>query len=266
MSSAVYSSNAPRALVTFTDILPTADRITIYRTADARTEEVRGGVDLSAESPFAMDYEVAPGVTNSWRAQMFAADGTDLGFTGEVTLEVPGNEGMWLQQPLAPETAIRVRVSIESGETIRKPSPGDIIYPEGANVGRMIGGQRRGISGMSLTLFAEYNDLGRIDDMLGGPGADYPSVLLLRTPPPWRLPRVFFMAVPNPEEFRAGMYALSGFKMTATEVAPPYPGLIQALLRRKDIDAAYATRAARAAAYATRLARDSDYSLAGFGG
>jgi len=266
VSSAVYSSNAPRALVTFTDVLAAAERITIYRTADARTEEVRGGVDISAETPFVMDYEVAIGVTNSWRAQMFAADGTDLGYTAQVTLAVPATEGMWLQQPLAPETAIRVRVSIGSGDSIRRPSPGEILYPEGASVGRMIGGQRRGVTGMSLTLFAEYADLGRIDDMFGGYARDYPSILLLRTPPPWRLPRVFFMGVPDPEEFREGMYALSGFKMSATEVAPPHPGLVQALLRRKDIDAAYSTRAARAAAYSTRLERDSDYSLAGFAG
>lgn len=266
MSSAVYSPNAPRALVTFTDVLPAAERITIYRTADARTEEVRGGVDLSAESPFAMDYEVAIGVTNSWRAEQFAADGTSLGFTGQVTLDVPASEGMWLQQPLAPDTAIRVRVSIESGKSMRKPTPGEIIYPEGATVGRMIGGQRRGVSDMTITLFADLAGLASIDEMFGGYNGDYPSVLLLRTPPPWRFPRVFFMGIPDPEEFREGMYALAGFKMVATEVAPPYPGLVESLLRRKDIDAAFPTRAARAAAYATRLARDTDYSLAGFGG
>jgi hypothetical protein len=252
--------------VTFTDVLPTAATITIYRTADARTEEVRGGTDLSAATPFAMDYEVALGVTNSWRAQMFASDGTDLGFTGAVTLDVPGDEGMWLQQPLAPETAIRVRLAIESGATMSKPTPAEIIYPEGAAVGRIIGGRRRGVSGMTIRLYAELEDLARVDAMFGSYEADYPSVLLLRTPPPWRFPRVFFMGIPDPEEFREGMYALAGYRMVATEVAPPYPGLVRALLRRKDIDAAYATRAARAAAYPTRLARDQDYSLAGFGG
>ena len=266
MSTVVYSSNAPRALVTFTDILPTAATITVYRTAEARTDEVRGGVGLSAQSPAVMDYEVAIGVTNSWRAEQFAADGTSLGFTGQVTLDVPASEGMWLQQPLAPETAIRVRVALTSAAKTVKPNPGEVLYPEGAAVGRMIGGQRRGVTAQAITLFAEYADLAKIDAMFGSYTNDYPAVLLLRTPPPWRFPRTFFMGVPDPEEFREGVYHLSGFNLTATEVAPPFPGLVQSLLRRKDIDAAYSTRAARAAAYATRLARDTDYSLAGFGG
>lgn len=266
MSSVVYSPNAPRALVTFTDIPAAAERITIYRTADTRTEEVRGGIDLSAESPSVMDYEVALGVLNTWRALTFAADGTELGYTAPVTFQAPGDQGSWLQQPLAPETAIRVRLALKTGATMRKPTQADILWPEGATVGRMVGGQRRGITGMEVTLFAEYDDLAKIDEMFGGYNVDYPSILLLRTPPPLRLPRTFFMGIPDPEEFRHGMYALSGFKMAATEVAPPYPGLVQSLLRRKDIDAAYPTRAARAAAYATRLARDTDYSLAGFGG
>jgi len=265
VSSAVYSSDAPRALVTFTDILPTADTITIYRTADGRTEEVRGGTDLAAETPFAMDYEVAPGVLNTWRAQMFAEDGTDLGFTGAVTLEVP-DEGTWLQQPLAPETAIRVRLAITTGAQVRKPTPAEIIYPEGATVGTMIGGQRQGIQGMAVTLFAEYDDLAKVDQMFGSYTEDYPAVLLLRTPPPLRIPRVFFMGVPDPQEFRHGMYALSGFTMTVSEVRPPYPGIVRSLLRRKDLDVAYATRAARSAAYPSRLARDQDYSLAGLAG
>jgi len=265
VSSAVYSSNAPRALVTFTDILPAATRVTIFRTADGRTEEVRGGTDLAAATPFAMDYEVAPGVMNTWRAQMWAADGSDLGFTEQVALQVP-DEGTWLQQPLAPQTAIRVRLALETGAKVRKPTPAEIIHPEGASVGTMIGGQRRGITGMVVKLYAEYADLAKVDAMFGSYTEDYPAVLLLRTPPPLRLPRVFFMGIPDPEEFRHGLYALSGFTMEATEVAPPYPGLVLASLRRKDIDAAYATRAARAAAYATRLQRDQDYSLAGLAG
>jgi len=197
---------------------------------------------------------------------MTAADGTDLGFTAQVTLEVPGGEGTWLQQPLAPETAIRVRLAIESGDTLRRSTQAEVIYPEGAERARIIGGQRQGLQGVSIKLYAELNDLAKVDAMLGTYGQDYPSVLLLRTPPPWRLPRVFFMGVPDPEEFRHGMYALSGYRFAATEVEPPYPGIVRSLLRRADIDAAYSTRAARAAAYPSRLARDQDYSKAGFAG
>lgn len=265
MSSVQYFSNAPRALVTFTGLPAGTATITVYRTADGRTMEVRGGVQLAAATPFVMDYEVAPGVLNSWRARTFSADGTELGYTDQVTYSAP-NEGSWLQQPLAPESAVRVRIALTSGARAVKPTPAEILYPEGATVGRMIGGQRRGITGMGVTLFVPYDDLATVDAMFGGYEQDYPSVLLLRTPPPWRVPRVFFMGIPDPEEFREGMYALSGFNLNATEVAAPYPGLVQALLRRKDIDAAFTTRAQRAAAYPSRLARDQDYSKAGLAG
>lgn len=266
MSSAVYSAEPPRALVTFTDILAGAATIIMYRTAEGRTEEVRGGTDLSAATPFAMDYEVAIGVLNTWRAQMFAADGTDLGFTGQVSVDVPASAGTWLQQPLDPASAIRVRLSIDTGASMRKPTDAELTYAEGAKVGTLIGSQRQGIRGMKVKLFAELADLPKIDAMFGGYTEDFPSVLLLRTPPPLRIPRVFFMGIPDPEEFRHGIYALSGFTMTVDEVAAPYAGLVQSVLRRDDIDVAYATRAARAAAYATRQQRDQDYSLAGLAG
>lgn len=263
MSSAVYYSNAPRCLVTFDDLLANTARLTIYRTSDGRTEEVRGGVDLTPAAPFVMDYEVAVGVQSAYRALCYAADGTELGYTGQVTADVAASEGTWLQQPLAPETAVRVRVHLESGASMTKPTPGDIEWPEGAYVGRMIGGQRRGIVGMNVRVMVPFADLATVDGMLGGYGTDYPSVLLLRTPPPLRWPRLFYMGVPSPEETRAGLYALNGFSLDATEVAPPFPGLVRPLLRRKDIDAAFSTRSARAGAYATRLARDTDYTKAG---
>lgn len=263
MSTAVYYSNAPRCLVTFTDVSGDADTITIYRTTEGRSMVVRGGERLSAATPFVMDYEVAVGVVSTYRAQMFADDGTDLGFTGQVSVTVPATEGSWLSQPLSPETALRVRVSTKTGESINRPSPGEIIYPEGAEVGTIIGGQRRGVAGMVLQLWAPYEDLGKIDGMLGGYGQDYPNVLLLRTPPPARYPRVFFAGILDPEELRYGLYALSGVRAVVSEVRPPFPGLVRSLLRRADIDAAFATRAARAAAYATRLARDQDYTKAG---
>lgn len=266
MSSAVYSSSPPRVLVTFTDVVAAAATITIYRTADGRTEEVRGGTDLSAASPFAMDYEVAVGALNTWRARMYAADGTDLGYTEQVSYSVAASEGSWLQQPLAPETAVRVRVAIESGASTRKPTPGEFVWPEGAEVARFIGGRRRGVVSQDIRIYAEYADLAKIDAMFGDYVQDYPSILLLRTPPPWRFPRVFFMGIPDPEEFRLGMYALSGFNLVATETKAPYPGLLRPLLRRADIDVAYSTRAARAGAYATRIARDQDYSKAGLAG
>jgi hypothetical protein len=77
---------------------------------------------------------------------------------------------------------------------------------------------------------------------------------------------LLFGAVSELHEITDYVNQLVTFALTVTEVSPPAPGLVLPTLRREDIDAAYATRAARAAAYATRLARDTDFSLAGLAG
>ncbi len=102
--------------------------------------------------------------------------------------------------------------------------------------------------------------------VFGQYGSRGAGVVCIRTPPPMRLPRTFYASVDELHEIAVDVHVGGedvSFTFEATEARPPAPGLVTAVLRRKDIDAAYPTRAARAAAYATRLDRDSDYSLAG---
>ncbi len=258
---------APRALVTFTTLVAGTQTINVYRTAVGRQMKVRGGVNLYAVGgAVVMDYEAPFGVPAVYQAEQFDITGTSLGFTDQATVTLTVTD-TWVHQPLSPTLAVKARLMMDSANDMVRPTPGGVYWPEGATVGRQIGGQRTGLQGTAIHLrMGNAADVDKLSSMFGGYSTDFPAVLCIRTPPTIRLPRVLFAGCLDPHEVIFGNYSLLTWQMTVNEVSPPAPGLVIPSLRRKDIDFAYATRAARAAAYATRLARDSDFSLAGVAG
>jgi hypothetical protein len=174
----------------------------------------------------------------------------------------------WVSQPLKPSLAVLCAMTLGSAADLQRNTPGDLVFAEGAAVGTRIGGRRQGLSGVAFKLLAaNVADADELQSMLGDYTNDFPAVLCIRTAPPMRVPRVFFASVDELHESAiGGATQLVTFDLTADESQPPSPGLVIPTLRRKDIDAAFTTRAARAAAYATRIARDTDYSKAGLGG
>lgn len=260
-------SPCPRVQVLFPAFATGTVTVTIRRTAEGRTFPVRGGVNLYAVGGASvMDYEVPFGVAATYQAEQFDVNGLSLGYTdpGSITIAVTDT---WVHQPLSPTLAIMVKVFLDSGSDIVRPSPGTVIWTEGATVGRIIGGQRTGLRGTNVRLrMANAVDADTFSAMFGSYSSDFPSVLCIRTPPTIRLPRVLFAGCLDPHEVSFGNYAMITYQMSVDEVLPPAPGLVIPLLRRMDIDAAFATRAERAAAYSTRLARDTDYSLSGLAG
>ncbi|HEY2644843.1 MAG TPA: hypothetical protein VGI56_13895 [Galbitalea sp.] len=261
------SNPCPRVLVNFTTVAAGTQFINVYRVSEGRQFQVRGGLNLFASGGVAFyDYECPFGTSVTYRAEQFNSGGASLGFTDAtaITLAVTTS---WIHQPLQPTLAVPVRILINSANQISRPSPGATTWTEGGTVGTTIGGQRRGITGMSLNIrMANTSDSSEFLGMFGSYIADFPSVLCIRTPPPLRIPRLLFAGVLDPQEVISGVNAILGFNMTIDEVRPPSPGLIIPALRREDIDIFFATRTARAAAYATRTARDIDYSKAGLAG
>lgn len=258
----------PRVLVSVTAPAPGTQTVNVLRTAEGREMKVRGGVGRYAVGGTAvMDYEAPFGVPSSYRAEQFDVNGVSLGFLalGTVTVDVTDS---CIHQPLSPALAVRApRVLMDSANDFSHPSPGGTVWPEGATVGRIIGGQRRGLVGTRLHVrLSSTDDMDTLQSMFGTYTQDFPSVLCIRTPPGLRIPRVLFAGCLDPHEVIGGINRILTYDMTVDEVAPPYPGLLIPLLRREDIDAAYPTRAERAAAYPTRLARDTDYSKAGLAG
>jgi hypothetical protein len=258
---------APRALVAITDTPPAAQTVNLYRTAEGRTMEVRGGVNLySVGGVTVMDFEPPFGVPATYQAEMFTTVGVSLGFTnpGTVTLAVSDT---WVHQPLSPTIAVKAHLMMDSANDMVRPAPGGVYWTEGATVGRIIGGQRTGLQGTAIHLrMGSAADVDKLSSMFGGYSSDFPAVVCIRTPPTIRLPRVLFAGCLDPHEVVAGNYALLTWQMVINEVSPPTPGLVLPTLRMKDIDFPYATMNAQDAAYATNLAQDSDYSLAGVAG
>ncbi len=266
--TAVNDSNpCPRVQIVFTEFPPTINTINVYRVAEGRQFKVRGGVNLFAIGGAALvDYEAPFGVPAVYRAEMFDASNNSLGFTTTATVTLTVTDS-WIHQPLSPTLAVKVRVFMDSANDLTRPSPGQVTYPEGATVGTLIGGQRRGLSQMALNvrLFSTA-DADELLSMWGSYTTDFPAVVCVRTPPPLRIPRTLFAGSLAPHEVIVGVNAMLTYQMVVDEVAPPSAGLIIPLLRRNDIDAAFTTRAARAAAYATRILRDTDYSKSGLSG
>jgi hypothetical protein len=258
---------SPRCLVTFSTVAPTAATLTVYRVAAGRQFQVRGGVNLACVGGVAvMDYEVPFGIPAVYQAQMFDSSGNSLGFTDMATTTLAVTAA-WIHQPLSPTLAISPTVTAESMPTLVRETPGELLAVEGATVNTWIGGQRLGFGKTALTILcATTADADEFQSMFGGYSTSFPAVLCIRTPPPFRLPPVFFAACPSPQELGYAAASTLIFNLACDEVRPPTPGLVIPILRREDIDAAYTTRAARAAAYATRIARDNDYTKAGLAG
>lgn len=265
---------SPRVLVGVTDLPPAVATVNVTRVAEGRTFKVRGGVNLFGVSAASvLDFEAPFGVLSSYRAEMVDSTGLSIGFTNAATTTLaasllPDTSYVWIHQPLKPSLAILASMRAETASDVVRPSPGQVVVPEGGTVGVRIGGQRQGVTGMNLWIVCQStSDADEFLSMFGGYTSDFPAVLCVRSAPPVRIPRTFFASCGDPHEvtdYSHSPYIV--FQMQVDEVAPPSPGLIIPTLRRADIDAAYPTRAARAAAYATRLARDTDYTLAGLSG
>jgi hypothetical protein len=260
-------SPVERVVLTFREVLPGATYVNVWRISDGRTTEVRGGLGKYAVGGFPLiDYEAPFGVPITYRAEMFT-DATltvSLGFTETATTQLDAVEPC-VHQPLNPASAVWPRLMQGTADDIVRRTPGEMVYAEGAQVGTWLGQQRRGIEGLQLRLLTEtLGDADRFQQLLQSV-----AVLCVRTPPPIRIPRTFFGSVDELHEVAFDVAQLGGsvmFEFQADEVRPPAPGLVPAILRRDDIDTAYATREQRAAAYLTRLDRDRDYSLAGLAG
>ncbi|MFJ3029817.1 hypothetical protein ACIPEQ_13320 [Curtobacterium sp. NPDC087080] len=258
--------NGPRVQVLVPEGVPGTQSVTLSRTAGGRTMRVRGGVGLYAVGgASALDAEVPFGIPVTYQAEQFDATGQSLGFTDASPITV--DEALtWVSQPLSPGSAMRVRVRVASTGSLTRPSPGEVVVPEGATVGRIISGQRSGLQGTLVLSVGSPAAADAFDALWGGYGQDFPAVVCIRTPPNVPLPPVLFWACLAPERQSSGANKAIRYVLPGTEVAPPSAGLVIPTLRRKDIDAAYPTRAARAAAYQSRIQRDTDYTKAGLAG
>lgn len=266
-----HGSPVPAVQVTVTEVWPGTQVVNVYRIADGREFQVRGGVrKLAVGGTSVVDWEAPFGVPITYRVECFAdaAATVSLGYSdpAETVLDV---RRAWLHQPLNPSMCVSPEMLWGTALERTRETPGDVVWVQGADVATWVGGKRRGAQDVPFALLVDRDGADAFQQLLGGYTRQQSAVLCIRTPVDMRVPRTFFGVVSSAKETtlnRPGVGEAIQIDFATTEARPPAPGLVVALLRRKDIDAAYPTRAARAAAYLTRLERDSDYSLAGVAG
>lgn len=260
----------PRVLVDVPVVEFPAGSVTVSltRTSEGRTFDVRGGQGLPATTPaIVLDPEPAFGVESSYTVMGYDATGRFVGSwpVGSVTLDVSFTV---IQQPLDPRLSARVDRLEGTGFELARSTPGGVAYPQGSVLPGLVGlGPRRGLQGVSLEIVAESEEA---SDSLQATLGDYNNpqlpVWLVRTPPDQRIPRVFFCHVPELVEVDTYRHTGSGFthfRATVTEVRPPVVSISAAVLTHSDMKALFSTHTEVKALYATHSDIKRDTSLIG---
>lgn len=260
----VNQAENPFVEVFYDEYLPGTQKARIERVSDGRVWPVRGGVDVTP-GVAVLDFEVPFCVPSVYRAECFDFSGMSLGFTESASTTV----WEWrtiVHQPLVPQLWTAIRELKGTAETIERPADSDLVKIEGSPLPRAIGSGRRGVTSMPYKMFVDrVSAADRIQEMLGTHATPQLPVLCVRTPPPMRVPRTFFMHVPSlPErQIAPGANEYFSFDFDATEVEIPFPGLVTPLLTYDDLDAAFGSYDAMDAAFPSYTDRDRAYHLAG---
>lgn len=262
----------PMVEVVVTGLAPEVATVTGYRLSGGFEEVVGGIIRASVAGAGSwVDYDV-PAQQATYRLKLFNAAGEPLGFTDQVSITL-GFAGVWMHNPLAPTGAVRVELTAEAGRTLSRPVPGGTVRPRGRRVGVMVTGPRQGLEAADFSVHCDdLRTADRIQAFLGGPQATAVPVICIRIGvdhPGIRVQSPLYLGVLDiPEVDRTLRYGGTSTvqRIVGDEAARPAPGIFIPLLRRKDVNAFYATRSAFDAAYLTRLDANRDYSLAGYAG
>ncbi len=263
----------PRVEVFFEDFDPGTTHVTVYRLAGGREFRVRGAVMAATAGSFArIDFEVPLNVPVTYRAEQFDAAGLSLGFTPSATLAGVVSADTWMHNPLNPQGAVKVTLLDTAARSLSRPVPGEVSYPRGRRVGVMLSEPRRGLSGAVFDVLTEtHADADRVQALIGSYTSSAVPVICVRTGlrNPMRVAMPLFLGVLDiPEEDVSVRYGDEDTvqRIEGSEVDPPTPGLFIPLLRRKDLNAAFATRAAMNGAALTRGDINRLYEYAGLAG
>ena len=266
------ADSAPIVEVLVTGLDPAVSSVTAWRTSGGVEKEVSGIVRAPVAGAGSwVDYEV-PAQQATYRIEYFDAGGVPLGYSEPATVTL-GFTGIWMHNPLAPSGAVRVELHAEAGRVLSRPVPNTRVRPKGRPAGVIIAEPRVGLVGAVFSVWSrDLATADRVQAFLGSPkvsllpvvcvrfGADYPQI---------RVASPLFLGVDDiPEEDRTLRYGGEATvqHIVGDEAERPAPGIFIPLLRRKDVNAAYSSRAEFNAAYLSRLAANRDYSLAGFAG
>jgi hypothetical protein len=261
----VNQAGNPFVEVSVADVPAGTSTLRYERLSEDRVWKVRGGVRVPVDvAP--RDFEVPFCVPSTYRAECFNAAGASLGFTETASVTVWEDRTI-VHQPMNPQMWVNPVRLVSTAETLERPSDGQLVRVSGATVDRVIGSGRSGVRDSPWSLLTRrLSDADALQALLGSYEVRQVPVLCIRTPPPMRVPRTFFVHVPSLVERAINLHArgeMIQFDFSGTEVEPPYPGLTTPPLTYDDIDAAFGSYDLADAAYPSYTARDRDLSLAG---
>lgn len=212
----VHKTDAPcdRVEITITDLPPTTNSITIWRTADGRRKAIRDFRNVQVVgSDFVTDYEPPLNRLVTYELEVTAGEGVDGPATTEnITLTTSTAYG-WIQDPLVPETAIKVyAVAGPAGEPTLLPSAiSQLEYEADISVIKIMGsdepvallGQRMVASNVPFHFFTDAaQQATNLRNLL-----KQAPVLLIRPGSDWgpSLPGQCYVAPPVPQEIPSGI-------------------------------------------------------------
>lgn len=262
--------DAPKVEVLLTGLGSEVASVTAYRVSGGVEHPVAGVIRATVAGAGSwVDYEV-PAQQATYRVEYFDVAGDSLGFSEQQDIEL-GFSGCWMHNPMAPTGAVRVTLRDGAVGRLSRPVPNEVLYPRGRRVGVVVSEVRRGLVGAVFDV-TTYDDLtaDKVQGLLGSPGLSLPPVICIRFGVDHSGVRVtspLFLGVADIAEegqdvFWGGSMIVQ--RIEGNEAARPAPGLFVPLLRRKDVNAFYASREAFNNAYLTRLDANRDYSLAGY--
>ncbi|ERG63544.1 hypothetical protein L332_03640 [Agrococcus pavilionensis RW1] len=269
----------PRVVVLVSSLPSSAVTATLFRwigtdEGSARREEVRGAFRVSVAGVLSVvDFEVPLDVDVAYQAALYNAAGNIVEWTDAASTMVvsprwnDGRRRVLVQNPLDPRTAMWVQFGGDAASSVVKPTPGQVVWPEGRRLGLVQGGRRRGMVGVPLDFVTEtYEDRERFDALFGTAETPRMPILCIRIPRElYRtgLPPVWFAAVLEPTAVHRHWSDEVLWRIVADEVAPPVPTLVTPALRRADIAAYYGSRQAVRAGNSSRLALSRRFEIAG---
>lgn len=253
------------------DLITDTVTVTLRRRAEDRYFDVRGAVARPAASTIvAFDYEAPFQIESVYEGLCYDEDGVYMGAAQLDATTLNFSETV-IQQPFDPKLSVVVKRLAATAAVVSRPSPGDLVYVEGDGLPRLVGlGPRRGVTDTTLDLLVDgHANADKLQATLGTYERPQLQVWLVRTPPPMRLPRVFFCAVPQLDELEVNNRfggSLVRFGAGVTEVRPPAPGLSPAVLRYSDVGAVFADYSDVGAVYTLYSDIARDQALVGAAG
>jgi len=222
--------------------------IRVTRTAD-RAFVVRGGSALFADGGAVLDdYEIPVGVAVSYVAEAFDSDGVSLGTVDALSGSVASDPSKgWVSDPTDPSSVIQVELKGDFGSQLTRVRQVQ-TYQVGDRLVSLLGARGK-LTQVPLRMQTKtLADADALDAILGQ------SVVLIRVPPPVRVPRNLYVVVATTNELDQNVqygqswviWDITGDEIDATtlDILVPvvtYQDYMDAFPLYSDAMAAYAT-------------------------